>query len=378
MNPLPNSYHQSNPYRRIALSFILAAAAVTGLIFYYTLGRAVIVLELEAETEVLETNIITQLSPDGDNLPSVILTAEKNLTKTYRARGTGAKDDKASGTVTIINNSNSAQTLIATTRLLSSNNILFRINKQVTVPAGGSTSVEVVADKAGDDSQITESTKFTIPGLNTALQQKIYAESKDPLIRREKAGGKILASDIEDARNNLKELITQQALAEMRELLPTDKREYSVVYKTEITKATSSEAAESVVSEFDFDMAAKVSAIFYEANKLREVALATLNSQTADTGKQVLSLDEQSLAITITNIAPNDQSADLTVKFLGHVSWKDVTKIINKDNLLGRTQAEVENYFSAFPGVKSVEVKLSPFWVTSVPTIADHIELNIK
>ena len=373
-----DNYPRSNPYRRIAISFIVAAVAVTFLILYYTLGRAEITLELATETEVLETNVTATTETAEANLPGIILTTEKTTTKTYRAQGTGEKEDKASGVVTIINNNNASQSLIASTRLLSPSNILYRISTQVTVPAGGSVEVGAVADQAGDASQITEPTKFIIPGLNASLQQRIYAESKNPLIRQEKPGGKVLASDIEDARNNLKELITQQALAELREQLPENKRELNVVYKTDITKATSSEQADANVSEFDFTMTAKVTAVFYQADKLRAAALAVLNKETSETGKEILSLDEERLAVTITDVAIDNKSAQLKVKFLGHVSWKDVSKIINKDNLLGRTKPEVENYFSAFPGVKNVEVKLSPFWVTSVPTIADHIELNIK
>jgi len=212
-----DNYPRSNPYRRIAISFIVAAVAVTFLILYYTLGRAEITLELATETEVLETNVTATTETAEANLPGIILTTEKTTTKTYRAQGTGEKEDKALGVVTIINNNNASQSLIASTRLLSPSNILYRISTQVTVPAGGSVEVGAVADQAGDASQITEPTKFIIPGLNASLQQRIYAESKNPLIRQEKPGGKVLASDIEDARNNLKELITQQALAELRE-----------------------------------------------------------------------------------------------------------------------------------------------------------------
>ncbi|MFH1867309.1 MAG: hypothetical protein ABIJ81_04495 [Patescibacteria group bacterium] len=373
----PRITNQRSPYRRIVFSFLIATVAVVFLILYYTLARAFITLEINPEQEVLEATILISSNEGSGDLVGSILTAKQTLKKTFKAQGTGVKEDKASGTVTIINDHNDNQTLIATTRLLSPDKVLFRITKNVTVPSGGKTTVKAVADKPGDESEISP-TKFTIPGLNTSLQSLIYAESKEPMIRQEKPGAKILASDIEDARNNLKEEITPQALASLRETLPSEQREFSVVYNMEITNTKSSHESGAEASEFDYTVEAEITGIFYDPEKLRQVVLTKLNQSVKETGKEVLTLEEESIAVTVADVAPDNKRATITVKFLGQVAWKDVSKIITKEDLLGRTQAEVENYFSAFPGVGKVEIKLTPFWVTSVPTIADHIELIIK
>ena len=370
-----NDYNTRPPYRRIVISFLLATITVVLLILYYTLGRAYITLEISSENEVVES-VLTAGNYNEADLRSTILISEQTKEETFRAKGTGVKEDKASGQVTIYNTNTSAQTLIASTRLLTTTNVLFRLNQQVVVPAGGQVTAQVTADKAGEIGEIGPS-KFTIPGLPSYLQQKIYAENKESFTRKELAGNKVLASDLEDARNELKEKITQESLSSLREKLPTDQKKYSVVYQTNIIETSSTAKADEEVGEFKFTVRAKVTAVFYNPENLVKIVIE--KSNTSDTsGKEILNLEEQSLAISIDSISDDNSTAQLKIKALGQSAWKDVSKIIDKNNLLGRTEAEVKNYFSAFPGVKNVDIKLTPFWVTTVPTIADHIELDIK
>ena len=70
--------------------------------------------------------------------------------------------------------------MVATTRLLTSEGVLFRLKDRVNVPAGGEIEVEVYADQSGIASEIGPS-QFTIPGLRTDLQKLIYAVSKESM-----------------------------------------------------------------------------------------------------------------------------------------------------------------------------------------------------
>ena len=69
---------------------------------------------------------------------------------------------------------------MATTRLLTPDNILFRIKKGITVPANGEIEVNIYPDDE-NFKDIVKPTKFTIPGLSEKLQKIIYAESRSDL-----------------------------------------------------------------------------------------------------------------------------------------------------------------------------------------------------
>ena len=109
---------------------------------------------------------------------STTVNGTQNFTNTNRGEQAEAQ---ATGTVTIYNSWSENQPLMATTRLLTPDGVLFRIKERVDVPAGGKIeNVEVYADQPGTSGNIGP-TSFTIPGLWQGLQEKIYAENSEPM-----------------------------------------------------------------------------------------------------------------------------------------------------------------------------------------------------
>lgn len=84
------------------------------------------------------------------------------------------------GLVTLINTSSRAQPLVSSTRLLSSDGVLFRISKSVVVPARGRVRVEARADSMGTDGDVP-ATHWKIPGLSNSLQRLIFGETQSPM-----------------------------------------------------------------------------------------------------------------------------------------------------------------------------------------------------
>jgi hypothetical protein len=50
----------------------------------------------------------------------------------------------------------------------------------------------------------------------------------------------------------------------------------------------------------------------------------------------------------------------------------------DKEKLIGRTTDETVQYFMKDGNIESVDVKLSPFWVQSIPNMQDKIEIIIE
>jgi len=95
-------------------------------------------------------------------------------------------------------------------------------------------------------------------------------------------------------------------------------------------------------------------------------------------GRKILNLEPESLAVSIDSVAGDLTSSLLKVKFLAQVIITDPNLVFAKSDLLGRTPAEVQNYFQGIPGVKEVKIELTPFWVKSVPTVDNHINLKLE
>ncbi len=374
IRPTP-ALNSSVPYKRLVISFLIAAVAITLLVLYYSLGRATIELTMKPDSSIMESSI-TVGPTDGLDAKAIIKQVEYSGEQTFPASPSGEKEPKASGEVMLINKSNQGQTLIATTRLLSKDNVLFRLTNTVHVPANGSIAAKVTADQTGDVGLIPP-TSFTIPGLKPSLREQIYAESAQAMERAEKPGNKVTDLDFEKARKILSEQLLPPALAKIRESLNDTDRKLSVIYTSDINQGESDTPAETAKEFFKYKITLKVTAAFYDPNELKNKTLAKLQKDRSD-GKKILTIEDQSLSLSMTEVNPELTEAQVSVKFLAQVAITDADKAFNKNDLLGRTAKEVQNYFATIPGVVRAEVKLWPFWITSVPTSPDKIELTVK
>lgn len=363
--------------KRIALSFVIAVVAIVGMVLYYSLARATVTLEVGTSREVRETSLEISETSQGSAVRGTVMQTEVEQSKSFTASTAGEKEDKASGAVTITNTTGASQTLIATTRLLNPQSALFRLKETITVPARGKLAdVPVIADKPGEASEIA-ATKFTFPGLRANLQDKIYAESTEPMRRAAKPSNKVTNLDLEQARKTLGETLVPQALAKLREQLPQDKKSWSIVYQADTTQGDSSVPAGTAKPNFTYHLKAKVTAVFYDPDSLRTQVLAKLRDN-ASMGHKIVSVEDKSLAVSLDSASSESQTAVIKVKLLAEETVTDPDIAFSKRDLLGRTPVEVKNYFSNIPGVKSAEIELSPFWVKTVPTVESHITIQLK
>jgi hypothetical protein len=110
------------------------------------------------------------------------------------------------------------------------------------------------------------------------------------------------------------------------------------------------------------------SVIAVQKTNLEEIVTNALNKKLSD--KDVL----KGLSITVQNQQPNSPNATLALS-------KDTTAvpIIDEDNvkeaIKGKKENQIKQYLTTFPGVKDVDVKFSPFWVSSAPGKTGKIKI---
>lgn len=119
-------------------------------------------------------------SADARTVAVAAVEVSKDFEKDVAHQATSS-DGKAKGMVEIINESRADQPLVAGTRLLSAQGVLFRLDGRVTVPSGGRETVAVTADALGAAGDVPAG-RFTIPGLPASAQKLIYGESQVAMI----------------------------------------------------------------------------------------------------------------------------------------------------------------------------------------------------
>ncbi|HAM88590.1 TPA: hypothetical protein DDY55_05840 [Candidatus Falkowbacteria bacterium] len=367
-------------YRRIAYFFIFLVIVLLGFIAYYTFVKVKIVIIPNQER--ISNNMIFDIrdqdlsaSESGNTVSGVVKKIEIESTKQFNSSGTEVIGKEVSGIATVYNNYTKNQPLVASTRLLSADNKLFRIRNTVNVPAGGSVEVEIYADEPGPDSAIGKTT-LSIPGLWAGLQDKIFAETKESIDYKQKVKKYILQTDIDDGIRELK----QQLLTDAKSQINEEYKDYGeIIYKINENTVTSKvdKKVGEEVEDFNIAMTAEVVVVAFNEDKTADLAKQKFLSSLSE-NKELISFDEKNIVYTLSNYDSNQGSATISATFEGKISVKDNFDIIEVDKIVGLNHSQLEVYLKNISEIAGYEIKYTPSFIKRVPNLVDRITIEIK
>lgn len=341
---------------------------------------------IEFEMEIQARLNAADLSSAKNLIPAERLHVDVEEAREFPATAERELNERARGTLTIFNAfSAQPQRLVATTRFLDSQrNKIFRIAKDVTVPGAkivegnvnpGSITAEVMADQAGEESNIPSS-RFSIPGFKgTPKEKSFYAVSESPMRGGFVGKTKVVSkSDVEQAGNTLTPIVRMRAERELRAKLPPDLHLVSGALSVRLTETSAtpreSERAEKFVS--------KVKARG-EALLIKEADVQALVDQQA---RAHLAQDRRLLAET--------RKFSYTLKEADHASGRltlvalltaDAEATVPEEKirsaLAGTRLKEAENFFLREPSVERADLSLWPFWAQRLPQDPQKITVRI-
>lgn len=366
-------------YRRIAMTFVAVTFLTLAVVMYLSFTRATIHITPEAKdvSTSFEADIVATPSTDTDVAGKVVSNVFEQASsvplKTDGVEGLSQVEGKSQVQVTITNTTSKSQPLVATTRLLSAGGVLFRIDTDVTVPAGGSVQVMAHADAPGASGDIAP-TKFTIPGLNETLQKVIYAESTEPSTGGLVSVRVVTQEDLNGAAETLQAQILDAAKETLR--LQASGTYSGEAFFTEIMERKSDtepgEQAESVT----ISMKLRIVGVFYQQDDLRKIAEGKLYEQVPK-GME-LTAPNDSLDVSVDRYDLDTQIANVTVNLGGKAALAPTSKLLDKQQFLGKSASQVKTQLESSDAIKSVEITFSPFWLRRMPTLKDHIKIVIE
>jgi len=202
--PYKNQNLTSKPiFKKIIISFAALAVILLLLVIYFSLAKVTIILTMGEENKSLTVDLMVAATSTPGATVGKIINEQMTISQDFTVANFTESPGVAEGQVKIINTSKRAQTLIKTTRLLTPEGLLFRLKEDVSVPAGKEIITLAHADQTGGQYNI-QPTKFTIPGLSTALQQEIYAVLEKPVTGGLKKTGVLTENDLESAQEKMK------------------------------------------------------------------------------------------------------------------------------------------------------------------------------
>jgi len=363
-------------YRNLIIGFSVAAILLFAIILYFIFSRATVYItpnyqyqKIGFAIQVAKENSDSALAQN--RLSGKVVETSSSVTKTFTGEEKRLTTDIARGKVIIYNKNSQAQVLVATTRLLTADNKLYRIENRVNIPAGGQVEVIAKADQTGDEFIIGPG-KLTIPGLWVGLQDKIYAESVDGFKKDGIVVTNVTDNTIATAKTELNKLVLEDARKKLSSL--ADKNIPLEALEIKNNTFTSDAKPNTNQKNFTATITITVKALVFDEQEMKNLALATLPA-TYKTDNALINIDQQSFSYQVVILDNNQEN--LLGQIKGEYTIKLTAIKVAPTEIAGLSRSEALKYLKNLPNVKDVSI-LMPFWSRSLPALADKINIQIK
>jgi hypothetical protein len=369
-----------NMYRKIAISFIALTVILLSVVVYFTFVSVEIVLTPSQER--VSDNLIVDIydKESYENSPSaslagVVEEVELEAEKVYESTGVETLGEEISGKVRVINNYTKNQPLVATTRLLSPDNKLYRLKDTINVPAGSSVEAEIYVDEA-DPSMAIGPTKFIIPGLWTGIQDKIYAESSEKFVYSKKQEKFIQKIDVDMAVEDLK-----------KELIAKAEKQFGENYKgydkvlfeidNNLINVDISDKVGDKKDSFKINLNSPVAVIAFNSGEVKTMAEKKLKAIVPD-NKDFKEISSDNITFNLNGFNVNQGIATINASFESSMALKNDSDIIDKNKIIGLTEQQLRDYLKGFDEISDFKISFSPAFVEKVPNLIDRIYVKIE
>ncbi len=417
---------RTNIYRNIAYSFIAFTVIVVLAVLWLSSARATIVVQTKRTPITYEGVVDVARQPQSGQIPGRVVNGifEKiqefpvgtSVTATLPlvpvapvvpvtpppAPPTTPVTVTARGTVRIYNKYSKAQTLIRTTRLLTADQKLYRIDQTVRLQPGESIEVPVYADKSGAEFVIGPTT-FTIPGLFVDLQKYIYAESTSPFqavsapaatapatstasptptpipaAPRSTTGKLVVQADLDAAEQALTQAILEQAKRTLGADLG-DLSRMEVVYlvrkpdrfKTNVSVGQSSDT-------FLASLKLDVTAVFYPKEDLLSLVRLKLKEKIPSEREFLPPSTGSGLILEIQSADAKTETANVRIKAEGAYRITPSSPGLQKTVVAGKEPQEAIAILKSIEGVDDAQVTIKPKWFGKIPSLKDRIDIKVE
>lgn len=407
------------PNRRALIALISLSTVILLFILYIALPGATIYITPTSSTLEKSVNItladFTKNQGEIETSDSKVIasypvstTVSKMIEYTPTGKQVSAKASNARGQITIFNESGEDWLLVKSTRFQTEEGIVFRLQNDLTVPAGvvgnpGKIAAVVVADPLDANDLVTGDrgnigpTRFFLPGLREENRTKIYAENAVAM-----TGGVtdytsyVVEEDLEGARLRLREELTKVAVEELKKVV---EEKNTVLGEAEFALLEGMNAVQ--IGEVEIDLAAglvgqevekfsvsgtvTVSGIYYSRTEMLNILTEEL-SEKKSPNRELLKISEDSKSYRIFEWDEVAGKVKLTANIKGIEQYEidpkeeDGARLLTKirEHVAGMNIEEARRFIQNLPEVNKVTIESWPAWSPTIPSIPDNIEFEIR
>lgn len=366
--------------------FVLLFLSSSAWAFVY-LPKAEVKIKVNKKEEQKTVTVVAQDEFENltGNFEAEFIKESATTKAKFDATGTKEVGGHASGRITVYNYwSSDPQPLVASTRFVhSSANKLFYTTEAVSVPGTrivegetvpGTTTVNIRASEIGDSYNVG-SGRFNIPGLSSAKQEKIYGRTDSGMTGGYKKEILVVSqNDYNQAKaklsKELDEVISEKIDNRVGEMIVID-NPVETILNEKASPKVGNEAG-----SFELTVEKQVETLAYNKESFLLAVKDQFDQGLSDQNELLLSSLNDNIELIDLDFKAKQKEAHIKVEAKGTVISKIDSDII-KDNIMGRERIEGERYLTGFSQINDARIDLWPFWVKTVPSSNNRIEINL-
>jgi hypothetical protein len=375
--------------KRLALAGVALIVLIAAWFYAFVVApKATITIHTDSST--IPTNVNLTLSTDAKSLdandgivPATLQNQQKTSTQQVPATGQQNNGQKANGTVTMsagscsgdvpasLSNGTSLSASGHTYILSASVNFVPTVSHgkcTFTGTSSGDTSIPISALKGGADYNVS-SANFTVSGRSDVSASGSASGGTDDITKI------VQQSDITTATSKItsgdSDGVKQQLISNLQS---KGLQAVSSTFLAGTPQVTTSAKAGDAVDTVTVTAVTTYSMLGVKKSDLQTVVRSNVEGQ-LDRGKQVI-LDDGVANASFTQANPGTTSGASVSMSTKSQAGPQLDAAQLKTQLSGKKSGDVKNLIKQTPGVTDVDVKFSPFWVSSVPK-ASKVTINI-
>lgn len=360
-------------YIRIVTFFLFLTIVAIFVVLHFALAK--VTIKVSSSTEDMNKVVLIEMVPENtneksaDNILGKIISTEFELSADVVSSKQMVPSEKAGGFVTIYNNYSRDQVLVATTRLLTPDDKLFRIAQKVEIPINGQVKVWAEADEAGEEF-ITGPTKFTIPGLWEGVQTYVYAETDTGMVMETQPQFVVTQENLDEAKAKILTQAELEAITKINEPLGENlKIDKDRLFLDLVT--TTSSAVDERSDTTSITQKITAHGLVFTEEDILTVAKEKFAKE-LDSNQSLVEFLADSFSYKIIEINLENNKAVIEANITARVSSNKHLWEIEKEDLFGLTEDQIREKLQKV-NVEDAEIKFFPFWLKNVPTMKDHI-----
>ena len=363
----------------IILTLIIASAAAGILAFIYLPSARVNVHPARHEREVSQDILLLSEATEPDFIKFVL--PARQVEHSATAAGTFQRDAGvtsegfAQGELTLVNNRDEEQQLLPKTHLRhDATGVFFLTDYPVAIPANESVAMRVTAKEQGAAGNV-EAGRFTIDKLPESLQSDIFAESQQGFTGGVVVEQPVSEEEIETAVAEVQREAEEAARGGLTAAAGGAAAQDSLLTLEKTEEFISAEAG-SKAQEFEVKITVTARALAADENDLLSLTLLALKGGTGD-AEEFVAYRPETFSAEIQQADFQRGEARVTGRLTGTYASKIGGQALKAERIAGLTPEEVREFLTNDQAIGEVEVKLSPFWVRTVPSRRGAVEITV-